>query len=330
MDALVAYPVRVLEDHITGLEAAISLCLAEPDHKPVHKLRTETRRIAALVSLVDLVPEMPEHRKEAAALLRRLRKLRRAAASVRDLDVHRKMLEAFGAVENEAAQQNGAETRPWAAAKVKATAGLPAPPPAARDDAAELSKAAAELRDSMGRSREEAAGQLQQVLARQQRKTTGAAQELLRVLHPARDFELAGHDLLRDAEATFTRNRLLAPDRVEDLSADELHTVRKAAKRARYLAEALPQDAALVAAAQRFEELQEAGGQWHDALEITAAARQHFGKHHELTVVYRAQRDRELAHYRALLLTTTQAAQPAREPRKGVRRRAVRTVETSR
>lgn len=319
----VAYPVRILREHITNLEAALSVCLADPDHKPVHKLRTETRRVEALLILIDLVPALPEHRKQAAALLRALRKLRRAAGEVRDLDVHRKMLEQIAEAEDAAETARSAQGGKKSARRSHRGSATPSEgaeaveeqtAEASQDSAALLSKSAAELRHRMGRERDKAAGALQELLHERQTKISRAAEALLDALQPAEDLAMAGTELLRDAEAVLERNRLLTTRKVQDLDEDELHTVRKAAKAARYVAESLPQDELLTAAAQRFEALQEAGGQWHDALELARAARRFFGKDHALTASYRGERDARLKDYRAALLKAPASEETRTEP----------------
>lgn len=289
MSSSVAYPVQVLREHITALEAAISVCLADPGHRPVHKLRTETRRVEALLSLLALVPGLPEHHKESAKLLRALRKLRRAAGTVRDLDVHRKLLESF-------AEEHGAGVKP-------ATDQESAQPvdDAPGSNGEVLTDSAEELRKQMGHKRDKAAAALQELLQERQARTSRAAEALLKALKSAADLALPGANLLRDAEAVLMRDRLLDPGKIEQLTEDELHSVRKSAKAARYVAESLPEDPALVAAAEHFESLQEAGGQWHDALELARAARHHFGKAHELTAAYREDRDGKLQAYRTAL-----------------------------
>ena len=321
MSSSQTFPVQVLRGHITALEAAISVCLADPGHKPVHRLRTETRRVEALLLLLALIPGLPEHRKQAAALLRALGKLRRAAGEVRDLDVHRKMLEEFAEAEDaeagHAPAANGAGPHKPAAKQGSAPV-KSAPAKAAsahrKGPAAQLSEAAADLRKHMGRERDKAAAKLQDLLRQRQVKTAGAAQNLLGVLEPAQDFALPAPDLLRDAESVLAREGLLTPKAVPALKEDDLHAVRKAAKAARYVAEALPGDPALTEAARAFESLQEAGGQWHDALEIARAARRFFGKSHELTTAYRKQRDAKLKSYRAAL--TARAGTPSDPPKR--------------
>lgn len=85
--AAAAHPVRTLRDLVTSLEAAITLTLASPKPKPVHRLRATTRRVEAQLELLALLPDLPKHAKPARKARKFLRKLRRAAGRVRDFDV---------------------------------------------------------------------------------------------------------------------------------------------------------------------------------------------------------------------------------------------------
>ncbi|WP_348267959.1 CHAD domain-containing protein [Edaphobacter paludis] len=87
-----AHPVRTLRDLVATLEAAITLVRTNAKSKPVHDLRTTTRRIEAQLELLALLPDLPEHRKPAKKARKLLRKLRRAAGRVRDLDVQRGLI----------------------------------------------------------------------------------------------------------------------------------------------------------------------------------------------------------------------------------------------
>ncbi len=93
MPAAAAHPVLALRDLVTILEAAITLTLANPKPKPVHHLRTTTRRIEAQLELLALLPNLPKHAKLAKKARKFLRKLRYAAGRVRDLDVQRKLIQ---------------------------------------------------------------------------------------------------------------------------------------------------------------------------------------------------------------------------------------------
>ena len=331
MSSSAVLPVQVLREHITGLEAAMTVCLADSGHKPVHKLRTETRRVEALLLLLALTPGLPEHRKEAAALLRVLGKLRRAAGEVRDLDVHRKLLEDFAETDKPAVSRASSSRDTRQPASKKPGAGKNGA--SAADQTPEASEtpqneAAAELRKHMARERDKAMDELRDLLKARQAKTARASEKLLKVLDPAQDLALPAADLLRDAEAVLSRDGLLEPQALPLLKEDDLHSVRKAAKAARYVAEALPEDRALKEAARGFEALQEAGGQWHDALELTRAARRYFGKNHELTAAFREQRNQKLDAYRAALAARagaprmTAKRKPASEKRQASRQQS--------
>ncbi len=321
MNASPAYPIQILQEHVTGLEAALSVCLAEPGHRPVHRLRTETRRVGALLLLLGLIPELPEHRTESAALMRALGRLRRAAGKVRDLDVHRKMLETLTQEEARSRKEPAGEIPDSAAAavngnkaqaKAKRAGKAASESETAETGAGGLSQPASELRKELGHERDKAADALQEILRKRQAKTARAAEKLLAKLETVRDFALPGPELLRDAEALLARSGMPGKGPITKLSKGELHTIRKAAKTARYLAESLPEDATLVAAARGFEALQEAGGQWHDAMELARAARRYFGKGHALTVAFREDRDRKLESYRHALEARATPGRPGK------------------
>ncbi len=284
-------PMQVLRQHATALEAALSVCLADPGHTAVHKLRPETRRVEAQLRLLAQVPELPEHRDDAGRLLRALKRLRRVAGEVRDLDVQRSKLE-------ELADTAAAESKD-AATEVDA-------------DTAEqtLAKGATKLRDYLKAKRADAASDLERLLRKRQAKTAGATEALLKTLESADEVSLPVSDLRRAAEAVFSRHGLLAKGDVAALTEDELHTVRKAAKTARYLAETLPGNPGSVEAAKHFEALQEAGGQWHDALDLARVARRHLGKGHPLAVALAGERDSKLEAYRSALGEEAQAVRP--------------------
>ena len=84
-------------------------------------------------------------------------------------------------------------------------------------------------------------------------------------------------------------------------SAEDLHSVRKAAKRARYTAENAGAKSATEASKQ-YEHLQELGGAWHDWLELASSARKELGRKHATAEDFRALRDHNLERYRDELL----------------------------
>lgn len=80
-----------------ALRENLAKCAVDPDVDPVHDTRTGTRRLQA--TLENIVRELPDGaagepvRAAASAMMRLLKRIRHAAGPVRDLDVHRKLLE---------------------------------------------------------------------------------------------------------------------------------------------------------------------------------------------------------------------------------------------
>ncbi len=239
------FPVRLAGAHTVALVAAVTACLADPSHKAVHQLRKETRRVEALLILLADLPDISKHDLHTKRLHRCLRKLRRAAGEVRDLDVHQERL-------NEIAEGG---TAPESAGKAR--------------EGEKLVKAARFLNKRLLRQRRDAGKDLQEELRKRQRPTAVATEAWLASLAPEKGVSLTAKALLERVEAK-VHDGLLAESLTRDLTGDELHTLRKTAKAARYLAEMLPASTAATAAARRFESLQESGGRWHDALELAA------------------------------------------------------------
>jgi hypothetical protein len=59
-----AKPIEVLEDHVSTMKGAMAQCLVKPDVKPVHRLRTTTRRIEGQLALLAALPHPPRLAKE--------------------------------------------------------------------------------------------------------------------------------------------------------------------------------------------------------------------------------------------------------------------------
>ncbi len=309
-----SFPVRVLRDHVTALEAALSVCLADPNLRVVHRLRTGTRRLEAQLILLDLIPSAPAHGEASTALRRELRRLRRAAGEVRDLDVHGRHLELLDTITPSPSSPAAEPGKPAERAEPE-NASAPAPAeqgtanpatasPTTSDPAASATAVrhgSAKLAERLGRKRARAAADLQRLLGRRQGKAALAAEALLKSLRAAGNLKLSAELLLRATETVLYRDGLLHGAATGKLDEAELHAVRKSAKLARYLAETMPANPAVKAAAARFEALQEAGGRWHDALELARAARKYLGRHHPLTLAFAADRRRHLAAYRASL-----------------------------
>jgi CHAD domain-containing protein len=254
-------PVETLRSHAALLEAQLAVCLQNLGQKPVHKLRTETRRIEAQLLLLERMHGLPPFHKEAASVRKHLKKLRRAAGYVRDLDVQCKLLQ-------------GDEMLL---------------------DSRRSLRAMAKLRRQR---RDEAADELLEQLRRRQAKLAKALKALLEALEPAAHLELPADELLAIADRCFRKNLELE---VHKPTTEQLHMLRKTAKVARYLAESAPDSRQAKQAAKRYESLQQAGGEWHDWMELAEGAREELGRHHPLAEDFKRRCHGHLDQFQELL-----------------------------
>ncbi|HEX3572370.1 MAG TPA: CHAD domain-containing protein [Acidobacteriaceae bacterium] len=259
-------PLKTLREQSTALEASILECLAKPAKRPVHRLRTSTRRIEAQLQLLALLPEVPSHAKPAQKVLRLLKKVRRAAGVVRDIDVQQDLV---------------METTPKKRDSQSA------------DD---VRKDARQLRQDLKRWREKHADELVQLLKKQKTDLPLAFKVLFDSLEDADSLAIGEADLTSRVRTWYSENvpePAPAPDDIE-----HLHDIRKQAKLARYLAESAPASAADARRlASQFEDLQEAGGQWHDWLLLSEIARTHLGNSAELPQRYAARAEKFLKQF---------------------------------
>ncbi len=263
----IAHPIRTLREHVTALEAAITLCFAEPAPKPVHRLRTSTRRIEAQLMLLELLPALPPHEKDTRKARRLLRKLRRAAGQVRDIDVQSDLI--------------AAETP--------------------EDAPKSIQKKSRQLREALERQRTAAAQRLIQILKKHQAKLALTLESLLATLAPAEPLTLAPTQLSALIHSWFTQNMPNEPVSDPD-DPEHLHAIRKTAKLARYLAENAPKSARTPRKlARTFESVQQAGGDWHDWLILSTIARDELGKSSPLTESFAKKCQSALRTYRKRL-----------------------------
>jgi CHAD domain-containing protein len=264
-----AHPIRTLREHVTALEAAITLCRADPTPKPVHRLRTRTRRIEAQLTLLELLPALPPHDKPTRKARRMLKKLRRAAGQVRDIDVQIDLI--------------AAETP---------------------DDAPKsFQKKSLQLRETLNHQRTAAAQRLIQILHKHQAKLALTLESLLTTLAPAEPLTVAPTQLITLIHSWFTQNTPAEPASSDD-DPEHLHAIRKTAKLARYLAENAPKSARTPRKlARAFESVQQAGGDWHDWLILSTIARDELGKSSQLAESFANKCHSALATYRRRLET---------------------------
>lgn len=261
-------PVTVFLQQSATLKAAIDDCLKDSKPKPVHKLRTSTRRIEATLELLTVSTDLHIDR-EARPLRKALRQLRRAAGAVRDLDVHRNLLKTC---------KRTADTK--------------------------------RLDDELSTSREKAARKLAQALESHQKKIRKSLSTLEVALKPALDFDLSGKELTNLTKGWFAKSAC-SLDPEHD---DQLHSIRKAGKTARYIAETGAETSKAAAAlAARFERAQQTLGSWHDYLLLLDEAQTSLPKESSTTEqIYKKTTDlRQKAHIAAKQLLTTICAIPA-------------------
>lgn len=142
---------------------------------------------------------------------------------------------------------------------------------------------------------------LQARLQKDETRISTALGALLERLGEAQRLALSPEDLLLCAESRLATSPLLKKHLKKTLTEEELHSLRKAAKSARYLAELMPEHHAVRHAAKQFEALQDAGGTWHDDLDLVRAAKRLLGKKHALTAQLLSEQDRNLRLYREAL-----------------------------
>lgn len=261
-----ARPIEQLREQAKRLEAALSVGLANSNTKAVHDLRSSTRRVEAQLELLAMSHGLPAYKPAAAKLQRRLDKLRRVAGEVRDCDVQDKLLK----------DQDHQVT-------------------AAAEAPTGIDKAQNKLRKKIGKARQRSEKKLLAAIERQLPKLTRDTEALLKCLKPAEDHQVPVSDLLITIERRVER-LLESRERGED----HLHDIRKVAKRARYQCESMPGPQA-AAMARRLEELQDAGGSWHDLLDLATVCHENFGPEHPLSRVLEHLRDEHLDNYLANL-----------------------------
>lgn len=257
------YPVRILREQVTALEAAMMQAISEPTTGPVHRLRTTTRRMEGQLALLEAVLVDAADPKHAARVRRMLQRVRRAAGRVRDLDVQCQMLQSL----------------------------------CADGQPANLAREAGHLRGALERKREERAAGLSEGMDKHSAKLTRRMEKLLKALAPVEDQSIAPARL-QQAVREFYQARAAEAQ----AGADRLHDQRKAAKLARYMAETAktPEgwvDRGVAEWAKKFESLQKSGGEWHDLFTLARIARRSLGRGSALAVYLKAQRAQALSAY---------------------------------
>jgi CHAD domain-containing protein len=244
---------------IATLRSNLQKCADDPALGPVHDLRTGTRRVQALVEA--LLREQSDAALQQAAdrWLRLLKKLRRAAAPVRDLDVHRKLLHSL----------------------------LQQPASPALD--ARIARQAHTLDAWLHHARQHRAARLKKKAARWMKKFDEEAASFLAACNHSAQTRRRPQNTAALVLEAFAR----LTEQMPHLHAENLHDFRKGAKKCRYLAESAEEDAQAQMTAKALRKLQDEIGKWHDWLVLAEEAQSALdGEGHELQRWLEEQRDR--------------------------------------
>jgi CHAD domain-containing protein len=150
------------------------------------------------------------------------------------------------------------------------------------------------LRDDIAAARKKAEGKLTKRLEQEQKKIELGLNNLEALLTPVIDLNLSGTKLITVTQTWFAENvRGLDPEHDQDL-----HSLRKASKTARYLAETgVDASKAAASLAARFEAAQKSLGEWHDHFLLLHEAHTRLPPNSETTE--QIQEDTERLHQRA-------------------------------
>jgi CHAD domain-containing protein len=268
--------------------ATLEKCLVRAEEEPVHRVRSGSRRIQAIVETIlreGGVGAKPLQQ-PARVWLRQLKRFRRAAAPVRDLDVHRKLLKKPLAGWIESSVAEGAEraatgqlagpgvAEPGIAGKNGVQQDELGAASAAIPEAGRLHSQAARLADWLKDERKVRADALEKQLEKHRQRLEEseiaflAAADLMRA--PREKAErgeamVAMHDFARLSDATPV------------LDASNLHEFRKSVKKARYVAESSRGGGSSQTVAGALTRIQDAIGLWHDWLCLTEEAQTALG-----------------------------------------------------
>jgi len=299
-----------------ALKTNLEACAKDAEVEAVHDVRTGTRRIEAMLDSIlreRVAPgsevdsdETSDLRRAAGKWLRLLKRIRRTAAVVRDLDVHRKLLEKQGLLKKDAAAEAGQA----ALREGDSSSERPA--------AYTIERQAEDLDAWLKHSRREQAQPLMKVAPKWAGRLDGelVAFEEAMVQAPRRRNSRSAAVVALEAFARLSTQ-------MQRLDAGNLHDFRKGAKKARYMAESGGEDPQAGAVGKALKRLQDEIGDWHDWLVLADESQQALGERGaELTALVGARRDKHYAQaleiterMRGRLMGEFQALSPVRRTR---------------
>lgn len=216
---------------------AVAQCAQDAEPEAVHRVRTGSRRLQAMIEATLRENPSSALQQPARAWLRQLKQVRRAAAPVRDLDVHRKLLEQ------------------WVGKQSPASG---------------LSRQAEQLDAWLKGERKQLAQRMQKQISKRQH-ALAERQASFAAAKEAAPVAFAG--VPRSADTVALEDFVRAADAMPILDVENMHDFRKATKKARYVAESGAEGQTYSSIAKALKRIQDAIGDWHDWLCLQEEAR---------------------------------------------------------
>jgi len=284
------------------LKQNLELCGKDATIDAVHDIRTGTRRVEAMLDTIlrersqpppEQDPEPDDLDKTAQRWLRLLKTIRRTAAPVRDLDVHRKLLEKFRSRKKAVPPGGHSQSIPQNAIEAgdaQVTNGGPIDAPATP-----LSPVERQANDLDAWLKQTRHGQAQPLM-KAAPKWAPRVETQLASLEEAMRQSAPRRRASRSAAATALEAFARLATQMQQLDAGNLHDFRKGAKKARYMAESGGADEHAGAVGKALKRLQDEIGDWHDWLVLAEEAHEALGSHGaELIALIEKERDKHYA-----------------------------------
>jgi CHAD domain-containing protein len=271
-----------LRQLVERLKGDLEKCASETGVEHVHHVRTGTRRVQATVETMVRAAEPATAEVKAAEKkwLRLLKKIRRAAAPVRDLDVHRILLEKLAKAGTRATRSGRAQAvadRDASASDAVSAHDEAVATLAPTMEKSTLEKEAEHLDAWLKHARDQQAQRLKKEIAKHAAKIDGCAAAFTAALDAQPRSRRRQRDPAEVALEAFAR----LDHEMPHLHAENLHDFRKGAKKARYIAEANEDDAHAREVGKVLKRLQDEIGDWHDWLVLAEEARAAFHPEHD-------------------------------------------------
>jgi CHAD domain-containing protein len=254
--------VRTFRDFAFRLEASLAAVRTDPSAANVRHLRAGCRHVSAQLELFKLSDSPSSRKVDTKGLKHLLKKLAMVSGRVRRIDAQAELLKSASSlkIDKSDCPISKAAYKPAFDSLVK--------------------REGQRLYGRLKRKRKLEMEELRESLKFLQKPLTKRLTRLMILL----DDEPPAHltdSLLYQLISKWFRNKV-GRRNILRASTRELHTIRKAAKRARYMAE-ISENPRLRGLAAILKKIQNTGGTWHDTLELHRSAGRESGKHSALS-----------------------------------------------